>query len=245
MSTAIDSITIGGIEDRRLVLTNSSAARIINIGTSWSTLRIGIRMCCEDTGADYPNTTRFYFGAMSNPDSTLSNGPLTATCSHFVGFICDSNPNAGYPRRIAGPPVQYTLNSDRHYAKKVVNTITSAAGTNMNARWSINGATPPRVVMMVELVKGSPNFTINFLAQGAGYNGSADVLKGTFLTAMAQTTLANAATAMNSAGNNYGGGNTATLAVSEAVDGFLDAIVVGMDKPIGLYISDIAWFKVS
>lgn len=233
MSISIDTITISSVEDRRMVLSSAQAARVIDIGTNWTRLRIGIRYCIQNTGANYVGADTFYLGAMASPAADMSNGPLTDNTSHFVGFI---NVNAFYYLNAD----KYTINSEQLYAKKVGATVTHGSGTNQSHVVTTNN-TPYRCVSMVEIVKGTPNFTINQLAQSPG-TGNLDVSLTTFKTALSAPTMAEAASAIHPW---YSGAYTATLAVNEAVDGYLNAVCVAWGFVPSIYISDIGWAKIA
>jgi len=87
MSSSIASVTISAIAESRLLLAQSTAARVLSIGNDWSRLRIGMRMAMGDTGADITGTPRLYAGVMSNPAVGLTNGPLGVNTSNFFGGV--------------------------------------------------------------------------------------------------------------------------------------------------------------
>lgn len=65
------------------------AARVLAIGSSWTDIRLGWRWTIEDTGANITFTgagDQTMVGVMASPTANLSNGPLTATTSNFLGI---------------------------------------------------------------------------------------------------------------------------------------------------------------
>lgn len=242
MSTSIDTVTIV-TEDRRLVLQNSQVARVINIGTSWSTLRIGVRWSMDDTGFSIGGTPRLYMGMMSGPTAGMANGPLTDLTSHFVGFVSTT----GIMTRTAGPYYSVTdtsSSSSNIYAKKVGSTLTLGSGTGIAISGVQAAPSSKRSAFIVEIVKGAPNFTINICRPNAAPVNdiaTSNVLK----QAMEATLMTDAATILATAtGGTYGGTPTGTVAVSEGTNGYLDAICVAWDRSSpALHISDIMWAK--
>jgi hypothetical protein len=225
MSTAIESTTIGGIEDHRLVLGNAQAARIMTIGSSWTTIRLGMRFCFDDAGANITGTPRFYFGVMSNPTLGLTNGPLSgASTSHFVGMI-----SADTTWTRATVPTRYSWSTNAFYAKKVGSTITTASNLSVNTIMSAD-PTVTRRAMIMQIVKGSPNFSITIItSDNAG--AVTDMPYTAILTAMEIATMAGVNTFLNATYGTYSGGsNSANLAVNEASNGELNAICLAWDR---------------
>jgi hypothetical protein len=244
MSVTIDTVSIGAeTDDRRLVLANAQAARVINIGTSWTQIRIGVRFAFDDTGADILTNPGFWLGMLASPSASMANGPLTAATSHFVGFL---STQATWTRENA-PNTTYRLTSSAGgtSVKRVGNTTTaSAAGGGKNTTWVSAVPASRRNVHGVEITKGAPNFNIRLLSAVSA--PVTDITSAQFLTAMGQTTIAQAATYLQSLGSSYTSTDNDNIAVSEATDGFLNAICVAWNRtPNSVHISDIAWIKVA
>lgn len=242
MSVSINTITIGGIEDRRLNLSNSQAARVITIGTSWTRLRVGIRFAFDDYGANILTTPRLYLGAISSPSVGMANGPLTNATSHFVGLITATATWA----RNAPSPVWYNLATGSMYAKKINSTISTVAGTNV----SVGVSGQPnlrRNIILVDILKGSPNFTIT-ICMPSGVAITGDVTQSAHLAeAMSKSALTDAATYIASIETgSYVGNATGALAVDEGANGFLNAVCVAWDRSSpSLNISDLMWAKMA
>lgn len=241
MSTAIDTITVGGTPDRRLVLSNSQVARVLSIGTSWNVLRIGLRLAFDDLGVTPQSVPRLFVGVLANPSAGLANGPLNAATSHFVGLI------TAYVAwtRVAGPPVAYTYGTFGGYGKKVGATITAVGGTSNTMYFSGTPATR-RPGLIVQITKGSPNFTVELVMNSSTLVHDVP-LAGNLVTAIEAGTLAQADTALEAAsGGAYNSALSGAVAVNEAVDGFLNAVCVAWNTvdPV-CRISEILWRKIS
>lgn len=240
MSRIIDTVTVDAIEDRRLVLSGAAVARTLPFGSTWNTLRIGIRMSMGDYGASLQGTPRFYLGVMGTPAAGLTNGPLSDNTAHFVGI----RTNLSTLTRTATPPHPYYSGTMLYGVKRIGSTETLAATPST---WTPT-ATPStgnfRVVIL-EIVKGSPNFTFYWVRNN--------------IVVASEMSLAEFKVAMNvgridsSTGVNFycaavtgGAGHivaTTTLAVSEA-DGALNSIVCAWDKrDAPLYLSDFCYSR--
>lgn len=231
--------------DERLVLRTNQAARVLSIGTNWTTLRVGARITFDDFGFTVQGNPRFFMGVMSNPASGasgLTNGPLNYVTSHFVGNV-DTTQDWS---RTAGP-VKYTAASNLPAkGKKVGSAITgiaTAAGQRM-----ISGTTTLRTVQIVEIVKGSPNFTIRLLMNNST-STPADTTITHLKTAMVQASMAAAVTYLDGQGiGDYTlvSSPDNTLAVNEATDGFLNAVCIGWDRDFpACYVSELLFAKLA
>lgn len=218
MSVTIDHVSTDG----RFVLNNSSVGRVLAIGNNWSRLRIGIRMTCDDTGSALGSTPRFYLGAMSNPASDMSNGPLSSSCSHFVGMVTNGPTWTRYTS-----PTRYNPGGVYSAAKKIGSTLTTAGSSNDS-----NIVTGVMLGCMVELVKGSPNFTI---WRCPSYKFSANT-NSELITAMQTNNFTTAASNLTTVV-----ATSTAIAVDEATNGNLNAIVVAWDKTNPLRFSECYW----
>jgi hypothetical protein len=241
MSVEIDTITVSSVEDRRLVLNNAQAARVIDIGSSWSTLRLGIRYCVDDTGANITGTPRFYLGLLASPSAGMANGPLGLVTSHFLGFRSGF---ATWTRQV-GPPINYIAeNGDLNRLIKKVNNTVTTTGTGIAIRAGVN-AVPNRSALIIEIVKGSPNFTINFCSP---IGAPSDIPNpNAMINAFQLATMANIATYLNGLfSGSYSANPTGTIAVDEGTNGSLNAICVAWDRSVPVMrISEILWAKMA
>lgn len=205
--------------DKKLCLTNSQWAQVLSVGTSWNHIRIGMRY--SSTGANYNlDTQRARFGMMCNPNAGLTNGPLGLSTSHFVGVM---KVNTAAWDGIN----KHTLTMQ--CGKRTSGTDTMGAAFATNASYLCNDQTWGQTAYIIEITKGAPNFTIGHVHESttAGFVSIENL--SDLVSVMNEATLANCATALNTiiggSGTRYQSA-TQTLAVSEATDGFLNALVM-------------------
>ena len=103
--------TISSLADKRLSLTDEQAGRVLNIGTSWTQIRIGVRWSV-DTAASSLTIPFFYVGMTSGTGSL----PGDLTTDHFLG---------------AGVPSTLALTNSH------ANGLYSGSGTTNFPRWHI------------------------------------------------------------------------------------------------------------
>jgi len=241
MSAAIDTVTIGSIEDRRLVLGNAQAGRVLSIGSNWTMLRIGIRFAFDDAGVNITGTPRFYFGLLASPSALMANGPLGGSTSHFLGYKVST---ATWTRGTGPVRYAHTHVTNQMYVKRVGSTETfGTSGVNSHNE----SATPAsiRSAVFLEITKGSPNFTLQVCINQAS-TGMVDVTKVMLSAAMEIGTLAGLDAYMDTvAGGSFSSLASATIAVDEATNGDLDSICVAWDRTTLLRVSDIVFTKMA
>lgn len=246
MSQSIVSRTISSVVDKRLVLGNSQAARLFTITTAWTKIRIGIRVGLDAQGStsNLTGTPRFAFGlchldATAIPSSVAgSNLYADVSCDHFFGMR--STQATWTYQANAGDP--YLGNMTGAVTRRLLTTDTDSA----TMFTSIGMTTEPdarRNAYFLDILKGSPNYTV-----WAGYPNnvsahSADVTEGMFLQMMeaAAFSTGSVLTAILSGMTNTTGAGT-TLACDEGtVARELNGIGVFWDRTSHLLeISDVA-----
>lgn len=209
MSSVIKERTISAATEKAIQSQNATFARLVSIGTSWTKVRVGMRLHMESTGANLVSTPRLAVGFCSGTANQFGD----ATTGHFVGVVSNS---ATWSFQ-AGP---YYNTLGLAPGKRVGSTLTNSGGFASN--FSINAGaaanTADRSLLFVDLTKGSPNFTINCFCQNSP---GQDVTVANFLAQMTLVTPA-------FAGHDYPAG--ITIAVDEGTDGTLDAINVAWDR---------------
>lgn len=230
MSVNIVNLGAAGGDNRQLSLASGQWAATIPIGTSWNTLRIGIRTTMSDTGANLA-AGDFFFGVLSAPTAGLAGGPLNVGCTHFCGAY-RINTSA---RTTA--PVKYL--QTMRVCKKVGAVITAGVpGTT-----ATYGSADPtiRLAEVVEIIKGVPSFTINHLFVN-GTNGLVDIAD----TDIIKDVLLDAGSMVNTGFNSYIGGSGtryavsgATVNVTESIDGYFDSICLAYGTSNTLYLHDV------
>lgn len=223
MSTAIEVIDIGGIDDSRFVIGNAQIAAVLDRGNDWTRIRLGFRFAWDSTGANLTGTPLFYAGVLASPSAGMANGPLTTSTSHFVGTI----PRHSTWTYNAGPPERYAASSFTGYTaiKRIGSTNTT--GTNTSTGTTNYSATPSanRTAHFVEITKGSPNFSI----QVCGNSGTTvpDISLIQLRQAMEIDNLNDAAAVLGYSGP---GATAGAVAVDEGTDGNLNAVCFAWDR---------------
>ena len=237
MAATIVSRAFGAGNDKAVSLANSSWARPITLPATWSKIRLGVHCEFVGTGANLLSGTTLAMGFCSG----VVNQFIDATTTHFVGMMFGDGINTWY----YSDANNYQLTSGSSPASYIpavkYGTTLNVGGTmswsNASIYWpTVNGTTANRGMLIVDITKGSPNytFTIPFYRNNTTVhdNTSAD-----FLTIMAEQ-------APIAPSNCYAVYlmQTRTLAVSEATYGTLNAINVSWnraDAPMEIY--DVAW----
>src|ERR1041385_4377365 len=237
----VTSRTISGSVDNRAKLANSNIARTWSsyVGTNWTTIRIGCRLSITDSGANIISTPRFAFGICSG----TSNIFMDATTTHFFGIV---SYNATWTRTTS--PVKYMLGNGSYFdsgiaaAKRIGSTLTTDAFSNSpfpGATYLFDSAdgNGNRVVLFLDITKGSPNFSIKpFYYKGGGT--PVDVSTDTFLANMEYTSPAITGHAI--------GNETKTMAIDEATNCYFNAVNIAWDRTTpAIEISDVAVVRFS
>lgn len=228
MASTILLRTFSGVDDKRIVLTNSNFARPFSIPSGWTKLRVALRISITDTGGDITSNPRLAMGLCSGSSNIF----LDATTTHFVGALQDE---ATWSRQ-AGPPVRYVEPAGGWVpAKRVGSTTTKGATFYGSALIMFDATTANRSAKFVDIEKGSPNYTLNIF--GREQNAASDVSPEQFL---AQAELATPTI------TNHSLRTAQTIAVNEGTDGVLDHVCVAWDRSApNIEISDIALIKLA
>lgn len=240
MAVDIDTVTIGGVEDRRLCLSNATAARKLSVGSSWNRIRIAARIAHDDTGANITGTPRLWFGLLNNPSASVANGPMGGSTSHFVGI----RSKTATWTRAAGPPVNYSVGTCWEAIKRVGTTNTTSAFTGTCAFVAVPNTY--RWPIFVEIIKGSPNFTIRCMFWNQAVTAT-DFTIENLRRCLEGRTLENCRTQINASPttNKYLIPTDQTIAVDEGTDGSLNSVCIAWDQSGSiLRVSDIQFFVV-
>lgn len=216
MAISILSRTISAAVDKKIVLSNSQWAGKMTIGSSWNTLRIAGRIAFTSSGVGAPGA--FAMGLMSDPTAGMTNGFLGSNTKNFLGF--GSTAAWGYN---AGLGYDNTV-------KKMGKILTTTTVAGINTTLITNNPASYRNILMLEIIRGSPNFTVNYIRpNGSGLEAGVDVALTTLRSAIVAATLVNAATTINTltgGGVAYGASGPDNIAIDEATNGSLNAITV-------------------
>jgi hypothetical protein len=212
MASTIIVRTIGGSQENAAVLSNSQIARLTSIGTTWTKVRVGVRLQTRNTGANITSTPRFFVGIQKGTTNMIGD----ATCDHFVGVVTNSATWA----YSAGPPIRHSITATAA-CKKVTSTLT--VGTTMACAPYVMsdaaGAGLGRCCYFVDIEKGSPNFNLYLFACNS--SSGADITQAVFLQQMEAATPAL---------TNHVYTAAVAQAADEAANGYLDTAVVSWDR---------------
>lgn len=235
--TKIVSRTISAIEDRRIQLAGTNIARKMNIGNSWTTLRIGMRVCYipanPGTGTIIYGTPRFIFGVCSGVVNTVG----SESPSHFVGIRSMSTAgeykttgndvfgNNGTTTGLAWGAIRYENGS-----------LTSAVGGKVGS-FSAEPSTI-RSALFLQIVKTGGNITVQLYAP-TDTGAKTDISSTAFFNTM-EGELMDGLT-------NYNTNTAETIStLDEATYGDLDSINVYWDRTFQkIEISDLAYTRVN
>jgi hypothetical protein len=203
MSSVFVTRIISAVSETAIQMSNSSWARPITLPSTWTKVRIGIRV--HFTPVVVPGVgSNFVLGLGSGTANII--GDFSTT--NFVGVAMGAmtGANAGVFTGMSNSPVT-----------KVGTTYTvGAAIDNANIKFiSVNAAaTADRGIFYVEITKGSPNYTLDVLMG----NSNADVSAALFLSSVQQPTPSGLPS-----GYGYGTNGAKTIAFSES-NGILDTV---------------------
>lgn len=229
MSTIIESVTISSLLEKRLVLSNSQwAAKLDSRFDGWTKLRIGMRFAFSDSGVAVPADARFFFGLLSNPSSGMANGPLGNSTSHYLGYR--SSRTATWPR-FTTPIVYYssgTGSPQNDLVKRVGSTDTVTPITNFGMRQVSAAEDSIRLAFVLEITKGSPNFTVNSIPVISTPGlATADLALTEFKEAMNAPTMTGCETILEGYTGLSLSQISAAIAVNEGTNGNLNAVCLG------------------
>lgn len=229
-ASTIKERTFSSIVDRRIKLTNSNFARLwsTDVGTTWTAIRVACRISMEDTGSSLTSTPRFPIGICSG----TSNIFMDATTTHWMGSISNA---AGWARSTS--PVRYDLNdgvTNSFFASKRIGSALTVGSLIQggNCQWK-EVSLGIRSVYILQITKGSPNFTLVNMIN----NATADVSLDTYLSQLSLST---------PAFTSHTWGGSTTIAIDEATNGYFNAINIAWDRTSpAIEISDLAVVKMS
>lgn len=216
--------TIGGVEDRRANIQGNFIARQHGLGTTWNHIRVGIRFCANYTGVVPGAGAALYVGLCSGINNAVGSGALV------VGFLGAANFSNAWTFTAAGGGNMAFLGGITGRQVKFINNVLTAnnsGGANMPA----DPTTATRRVMIADITRGSPNFSISTFWD-TGIVAIPDVLASDFVSLMTQN--------VPSFANHVVAGPFAT-AYNEGTNGVLDCVNVSWDtNNLGLEVCDVA-----
>lgn len=221
MASTIITRNPGDGDDKRIQLSNSQFARVISIGSTWNKIRIATRITATDLGSGPVGTPRLAFGICSGTSNIYGD----ATVTNWCGLLT----SAATWNRQTFPFLSYTQAASGLVAKKVGSTLTTGA-ILVNPMIPIVGANK-RAFLILDITKGSPNYTFQGFAWDGGTN-IPDVSLSHFLASIEGSNLPVDA--------GYNTSAATAFAVDESA-GVFNAVNVHWDKTsFQIELSDIA-----
>jgi len=198
MSASIISRTISAIVDKKLVLQNDQAARLISIGSDWSTIRFGMRLAVDAAGLTNNLTGAIHYLGMC---SGTANKVGDSTTTNFFGYVMDTSSLA-----YGGSPPYFNVSGSGIFkvAKKVGSTVTKGSAIVGGVATGYSADATVRDAWIFEIVRGSPNYTINFTYPNSTGAMQTDISYGALVQALEAATITDVVTVLNS----YAGGGS-------------------------------------
>lgn len=245
MSTSIDSVTIGSIEDRRIVLNNSQIAFKFDFESNWTSVICGFRLAVDDSVGIWSNSV-FAMGLRSRCQtglpSQLLGDPYTGINAEFRGKYYAST--AGWTRN-AGPPPYYSYG----LLDYVQNTAASSS-TDLDTYYVSADPSTARTAMVMVFTRsapGSQSISCAFTSPNAGA-AQRDMPLSVLQNAVNSGTIALARDAFNAelGGAYYVASSAPSKTVVEATYGGLDGFTfVWVPSLVSLHISEFLFKKLS
>lgn len=230
MSKVGNSLVVSIASSNRVPISNARMCRSLDF-TGWSKVRLGMLFCLEDSGANIVETPRFALGLSSGITQPFNGSVASNTVTNWCGAISN---NATWTRSTA--PVRWSSGAANSLvcAKKVGTTLTTGSGLNNAAAQIFSGVTSTRIHFIVDITKGSPNYTFQ-----AFYLAS---------TSPSDNTVTDFISRMNEASpsqSGYNFGTAQTLAVDESA-GTFDSFNFSWSRTFpDVYISAVGFRRLS
>jgi len=229
-ASSIKSRTVSSVVEERASLANSHFARPHGVAT-WNKLRIALRLSSTDTGAVIGGTPEFAVGLCAGTTNIYGD----ATTDHFAGLHTHGSQ---FDRgTVGGVPYYASTGSTVRPIKKVVSTVTTGTDIAVTAVVVLGDAASAfhRVLLFVDITKGSPNYTFSLFWFTAG--GLVDASASDFAIQAASASPTFSQHQMSTG---------QTLAVDEATNGTLNCVNLLWDKATPqIEISDLAVVRLS
>lgn len=232
---SISIVTVGS--EKQVSISDDQMGRIMEVGSDWTQLMIIARLTFTDLGSNPGAGPDVQLGVMTDPTANMANGPQ-GSLSHFVGV---DSAGTSWTRN-AGPPVYYS-GATSWRVKKVGATRTSAGGSG-----TVFSADPSRRQCWgVEIIKGSPNWTIRDVRPNSlsVVNALLDVTIDDFTHLLEQANATGMRDVLNvNTGSTSSYSSTGnTTAIDEATNGFLTSVVLTWNRATFLLRASDLWFS--
>jgi hypothetical protein len=149
--------TFNLVEDKYLTLANEEYVRTLAIGNHWSRLRLGLLVALTPDGTNDLQGTQFVWGLCAGRTNPFG----AESTTNFLGMKVGSS--------TAGEVLAYNANSGNPYfwagrgaLKKVgaTRTVFNGSALEFHRVAATAGTAPRRSLLLLEITKGSPNYTV-------------------------------------------------------------------------------------
>ncbi len=164
------------VGDRKLLLGNEQFGRTMALGIAWNRLRIGIRAAVQASGA--VNASGLAMGVCQGTTDMYK----SVTCTDFVGGHYGNTVNNTNYQYTAGPP-NYIFSNAVLAIRRIGNVNTTNTTTSSSMYMSASPTTT-RSMWIVEIQRGSPNYSITQFIPTSVANVQIDISFATFMVAM-------------------------------------------------------------
>lgn len=230
MAKNIVTKTVSSEANQRLSLTSAAYVRPMDFGSNWSHIRIAARVAVNiNTGTTDIPAPNFFLGLTSGSSAV----PGTATPNHFLGIRTPSsisffNNEANYV---------FTSNTaSSSLGCMIIDGVETTSITGNTFGYTFLGnASTMATVFCIEIIKGSPNYTIDY---------SSSINGGVYPTsAIFENIMASGASVFGDMRIKL---NDAPFAVDEATNGPLDSICLSWGSPtVELEILDLNFARLA
>ena len=232
--------------DNQFELVNHQIGRVLSIGTSWTHLRIGMRLQFDNLGQN-PGAVFFGLGVCAEPTALFANGPL-GTGAHFIGAASAPDGSSNWTRE-AG----YAAYFGATWTAQIAAGVTSRTG-GLAFRYSASSA--HRLAFVIDLEKTTPTNMFIELCSG---NGGASLPEAQILNDLgdinaligameAGPAIANVRDFLNTyiGVSNYSSSTGHNRTFDEGVNGDLTSICCFWNRTsIPMRVSEILWSKIA
>lgn len=206
-------------DDIHAIFDRGEMIRKFSFADDWLTLRIGLLMGINS--AQTITGPVFAFGV----NSGVLKGYGEDDCIHFVGVHSTTaswNYNDPSVPGLGGPPEYYSTGGQLFPMKKVGTVKTNGSGFGSVAYISARGRYYPMNALILQIVKGSPNYTLTFAHPGSASSAQSHITDGQFVAMIEAANMSDIATIESG----YVVSSPINLAVDEATNGILDSICI-------------------
>lgn len=216
-------------EEQNLELLDEEIGRKISVGSTWNSLRIGVRLYVDSTLTSYYMAPPFICGLCSG-DTNMYHSDTT---THFVGLRTPTIDWTSYSTYGMLFDKSWTSgDNDLKIVKKINNTLTTFTTPSGRTFGAIKSDAPFPSCFALDIIKGDPNWTFNI------YTSTPDTQRGyeDFIRLMHNPSVPTQYLAYKRTAS------VAAIDIDELTNGYLDTINLGWFSPLyKLYIADVAY----